>query len=94
MLRPRGKVVNEGSYLQVFCSGILSQDAKHANDCNQRIGTATRDLSASWFPRFVAPLAALFSDDPNRKHPHGYELDKLGPPDSVQAEKRQRAQAD
>lgn len=112
-------------------------------DSNQRIGTATRELFVSWFPRLVAPAVRasiyallddvlldafgfpkphplwramvqaglrvrgrivrwlpprrsphFFTDDPNRTHPHGYELDQLGPPNLVQAEKRQRAPAD
>lgn len=97
-------------------------------DSNQKIGTATRDLFASWGPRFATPLvhyaiyallddemikafgfpeplpgsrwlirAALklrgvlvrrlrahreprfFTDIPNRTHPEGYDLARLGP---------------
>jgi hypothetical protein len=108
-------------------------------ETNQRIGTATRDLFASWTPRFMAPLVnygiyallddgmlaafgfprslpltrpllrgalrlrghvvrwlpartrpQFFTDNPNRTHPHGYEISKLGPPRMV-ARERERA---
>lgn len=106
-------------------------------DSNRRIGEATRDLFASWYPRALAPLvhysiyallddamlaafgfprplpgtraalgAALrlrgavtgllpprraphfFTDEPNRTHPRGYEIARLGPPRLVAAEAR------
>ncbi len=98
-------------------------------ETNQRIGSATRDLFASWAPRSMAPLVRraiyailddsmleafgfprplpvaralvrgalklrgrlvrwlpprkvphFFTDSPNRSHPRGYEIAKLGPP--------------
>jgi hypothetical protein len=104
-------------------------------DTNQRIGTATRDLFASWFPRFLAPIVHygvyavledemleafgfprplpwfrsvvrgslrlrghlvrwmpprkqphFFTDNPNRTHPRGYEISRLGPPRLVAKE--------
>jgi hypothetical protein len=109
---------------------------------NHKIGTATRDLFASWYPRPLAPLvrAAIYAllDDAmldafgfprpwpgmrgllgaalklrarvvrrlpprrepdfftrrrNRTYPRGYEIDSLGPPRLVAAEKKQAARA-
>ncbi len=107
------------------------------HETNQRVGTATRDLFASWGPRITAPLVHygiyallddamlrafgfpgplpgtrrlirgalalrgrllrwfpprrtphFFTDNPNRTHPEGYDIEALGPPKLVAAEKR------
>jgi hypothetical protein len=104
-------------------------------DTNQRVGTATRDLFAAWFPRILTPVVRysiyamldddminsfgfprplpgtrallrgalklrgwavgwlpplrsphFFTDDRNRTHPDGYQIDRLGPPKLVAAE--------
>lgn len=109
-------------------------------ESNHRIGTATRELFVSWYPRPLGPIvrsvihallddamleafgfprplpgargligAALrlrgrivrrlpprrkpsfFTDRPNRTHPGGYEIDSLGPPRLVAAQRRQAA---
>ncbi|MDX1487929.1 MAG: oxygenase MpaB family protein [Acidiferrobacterales bacterium] len=106
-------------------------------ETNAKIGAATRDLFASWFPRPLAPVVRLtihallddamldafgfsrpvpgvrrlidgvlklrgrivrwlpprrtpnfFTDRRNRTHPGGYEVDSLGPPGLIAAEKR------
>ncbi len=106
-------------------------------EANQRIGSATRDLFTSWFPRLFAPIVHFsiyallddamlsafgfpqplpgtrpmirgtlrlrgrllrwfpprrephfFTDNPNRTHPGGYEVSRLGPPRLVEAEAR------
>ncbi len=111
-------------------------------ETNQKIGTATRDLFAAWFPRLAAPLvhysvyalldeamlsafgfprplpgtptllrAALrlrgrlvrwlparrephfFTDGRNRTYPAGYEIEELGPPRMVAAEKKRTERA-
>ena len=105
-------------------------------ETNRKIGAATRDLFASWYPRPLAPAVRwgvyallddamldafgfprplpvtrgliggllrlrgwivrwfpprrkpnFFTDRPNRTHPRGYEIDSLGPPRLVAAEK-------
>jgi len=107
-------------------------------ETNRKVGSATRDLFASWYPRVFAPLVHagiyallddamieafgfprplpfsralaagglrlrgrivrwlpprrtpnFFTDRPNRTHPRGYEIRRLGPPKLVAAEKRQ-----
>jgi hypothetical protein len=124
---------------EAFAQAYEKQHFQFA-DTNHRIGAATRDLFASWFPGFLAPavrtsLYALFddamleafgfpkppllwrsviraglrlrgrlvrwlpprrtphffTDKPNRTHPQGYEIDQLGPPNLVHAEKPRRA---
>lgn len=108
-------------------------------ETNRKIGAATRDLFASWYPRPLAPIARqaihavlddamldafgfprplpgargliggvlslrgrivrwlpprrrpdFFTDRPNRTHPQGYEIDSLGPPRLVAAERGRR----
>jgi hypothetical protein len=110
-------------------------------EANAKIGAATRELFASWFPRPLAPVVRLtihallddamldafgfprpwrgarglidgvlrlrgcvgrwlpprrkpnfFTDRPNRTHPHSYEIDSLGPPGLVVAERRNAEQ--
>ena len=112
-------------------------------DTNQRIGSATRDLFASWTPSVMAPVVRygiyalldddmlvsfgfpkplpltrpiirralglrgrfirwlpprtaphFFTDNPNRTHPHGYEIEKLGPPRLVAKERERRERMD
>jgi len=107
-------------------------------ETNQKIGAATRDLFASWYPRPLAPVVRMaihallddvmlvafgfprpfpgtrgliggilrlrgrivrwlsprckpnfFTNRPNRTHSQGYEIDSLGPPERVAAERRQ-----
>jgi len=109
-------------------------------EANRKIGTATRELFASWYPRPLAPVVRwtihallddamldafgfprpppgarqlvdgllklrgriarrlaprrtpeFFSDRPNRTHHHGYEIDSLGPPRLIAAEKKRAA---
>ncbi len=111
-------------------------------ETNQKIGAATRDLFASWYPRPLAPLVRqaihallddemleafgfsrplpgvraliggllrlrariirlmpprrepnFFTDRPNRTHRHEYEIDSLGPPRLVAAEKEHAIRA-
>jgi hypothetical protein len=108
-------------------------------ETNRKIGKATRDLFASWFPRVFAPvvhysiyallddsmlqafgfprplpltrqligaglrlrgaIAGLlpsrrkphfFTDDRNRTHPNGYDIEALGPPRLVRADRRRQ----
>jgi hypothetical protein len=112
-------------------------------ETNRRIGSATRDLFASWFPRLAAPLVHysiyallddamleafgfpkplpatrplirgglklrgrimrwlpprrephFFTDNPNRTHPRGYEIAKLGPPRLVAREAARKSDAE
>ena len=112
----------------------------HYTETNQKIGAATRDLFASWYPHPLAPLVRLaihallddvmldafgfprplpgtrgliggvirlrgrivrrlpprrkpnfFTNRSNRTHSQGYEIDSLGPPRLVAAERRQAA---
>ena len=124
---------------EAFERWAADYEARHFRfaESNRRIGAATRDLFASWFPRVTAPLVhygvyamlddamlaafgfpkpvpptrtlvrgALklrgrlvrwlpprrephsFTDNPNRTLPEGYEIDELGPPRLVAAERR------
>jgi len=110
-------------------------------ETNQRIGAATRDLFASWYPPLLAPVVRLaiyallddamldafrfprplpgmralisgvirlrgrivrwlpprrkpnfFTHRPNRTHSQGYQINSLGPPSLVAAEKKQEAE--
>jgi hypothetical protein len=49
-----------------------------------------RGRIARWFPPRSKP--SFFTDRPNRTHSKGYEIDSLGPPERVAAEKRQAAE--
>ncbi len=111
-------------------------------ETNQKIGAATRNLFASWYPRPLAPVvrqaihallddemldafgfsrplpgvrvliggvlklrarivrfmpprreANFFTDRPNRTHRHGYEIESLGPPRLVAAQKEHSLRA-
>jgi hypothetical protein len=124
---------------EAFADWAAAYEHRHFRfaETNRRIGTATRDLFAAWFPRLVSPavhygiyalledplLAAFgfpkplpltrsviaaclrlrggltgllpprrephfFTDDRNRTHPDGYEIDRLGPPRLIEAERR------
>lgn len=110
------------------------------SESNEKIGAATRELFASWYPRPLAPVVRLtiyallddamldafgfphplpgvrgliggvlrlraqivrwlpprrkpyfFTDRINRTHPQGYEIDSLGPPVLIAAERRKAA---
>jgi hypothetical protein len=111
-------------------------------ETNQRVGSLTRDLFASWFPRIFTPIVRFtiyamlddamlesfgfpkpfpvirtlvdkslrlrgrivrllpprkkphfFMDNKNRTYPRGYEIAKLGPPNLIRAEQRERVHA-
>jgi hypothetical protein len=111
------------------------------SETNRKIGAATRDLFASWYPRPLTPLVRLaiyallddvmldafgfprplpglrgligsvlklrgrivrwlprrrkpkfFTSRPTRTHPAGYQIDSLGPPRLVAAQRRQVAE--
>ncbi len=51
-----------------------------------RTGLRWRGRIVRWLPPRRSPH--FFTDDANRTHPHGYEIDQLGPPKLVQAAKR------
>ena len=61
-------------------------------ETNQRVGSSTRDLFASWFPRIFTPIVrySIYAilDDRNRTYPKGYDIAKLGPPKLVAQEER------